>query len=57
VPPGEQAMWRGQVVVSLQSETFRIGTGSSENKKVNLKGQCHEMVVEFRPWVTSKGLN
>jgi hypothetical protein len=22
-----------------------------------LKGQCHEMAVEFRPWITSIGLD
>jgi hypothetical protein len=26
---------------------------SREN--VFLKGQCHEMVVEFRPWITTVG--
>jgi hypothetical protein len=26
-------------------------------KKMNLKGQCHEMVVEIRPWSGRLGLN
>jgi hypothetical protein len=27
------------------------------NKKLNLKGQCYEMVVEVRPWSGSLALN
>jgi hypothetical protein len=25
--------------------------------KSKLKGQCHDMVVEFRPWINSIGLD
>jgi hypothetical protein len=39
------------VACPLENLVRRLGFGTA------LKGKCHEMVVEFRPWVTSIGLN